>query len=96
VLTDWLIFAVVGVLVWFGDALVDKIFFYSESHEEIAITDISAFEIYFRSSLILLLLIIGIIVTCRTVEKAKSEELIEFERGQTLKIFDSIDEQIYN
>ncbi|MDD3804337.1 MAG: ATP-binding protein [bacterium] len=95
VVTAWLLLAAIAVLVWFGDALIDKIFFYSESYEEIAVTDVSAFEIYFRSSLILLLFIIGIIVTYRTVEKAKSEELIEFEREQTLKIFDSIDEQIY-
>lgn len=91
----WVMMLAASVLVWFGDALIDRIFFYEESYEEIAVTGVSAFEIYFRLFLILLVGIVGIVLTRRAVEKEKSIDLIEFEREQTLRIFDSIDEQIY-
>ncbi|MGE3063022.1 MAG: ATP-binding protein [bacterium] len=95
IIMAWVFIFAIAIIIWFGDALIDKIFFHEESYEEIAETNVSVFEIYFRSSLILLLAVIGFITTRRMLEKAESEELIKFEREQTLRIFDSIDEQIY-
>jgi len=91
----WVMMLAASVLVWFGDALIDKIFFYEESFEEIAVTNVSAFEIYFRSFLLILVGVVGIVLTRRAIERERSQDLIEFEREQTLRIFDSIDEQIY-
>jgi len=83
------------IIVWFGDSIIDSIFFYKEPFQDIAVLNVPYFEYYFRFSLIALLIIIGFIIVRKNNEQKRAKTVLDKEREQMLKIFDSISQPIY-
>jgi len=83
------------IAVWFGDSIIDSIFFYEEPFEDVALLNVPYFEYYFRFSLIALLIIIGYVLVRKNNDQRKAKTVLDKEREQMLKIFDSINQPIY-
>lgn len=90
-----IVVVILSILVWFADSIIDAIFFYDEGFTAVGFTDVSMYEIYFRLSIIAIIVIAGYILSLRIKEKRKIQASLEFERNQILNIYNSIDEPIY-
>ena len=84
-----------SVFIWFSDALIDSLFFYNEGFWETGITNVQMFEVYFRLSIISVMLIGGFIFYNRLKDKRRLNANIDFERKQLIDIFNTIDEPVY-
>lgn len=91
----YLFVIILSILIWFGDSIIDAIFFYNEPFENIAFLKIPYFEYYFRFSLIALMIVIGFIAARRERDKKRAKNALDTERRQMLTIFDSINQPIY-
>ena len=58
-----LLSVVFGITMWIVDAFIDSVFFYEESFWDSLLFEITVFEIYFRSTIMLLFIVFGIIVS---------------------------------
>lgn len=85
-----IIFSVVfGVLVWLSDAIVDSAFFHEETFMEMAFYKVTPFEIYFRTTILVVLVVSGLFASvylrrARLAEEAATQTLAEF-----VQIFDA-------
>ena len=65
-----------GVLVWVGDSVFDRLFFYDGSFLELLILDVPSHEVYFRTQVIIYFTIFGIIISRLFSKRRKAEKAL--------------------
>jgi len=83
-----------GLLVWIIDSLLDAYIFYQGTFLELAITDISAHEIYIRSFVMTSFVVFGLVIS-RTLEKLEqSEKALRDSETNYREIWDGVNDAI--